>query len=330
MSLNTPQSPARPRRRLPPLLVVGIAVALAAASLGYAFVSGDLFPSSQGPLHVVDDYGRNVSVSAPPTRIVVLIASAMDIVYDLGLRPLVVGVDCAAGDVYGDYTPGQVANWSLSSLPCVSALPFSKASVLALHPQLVVAGPGISVADLDELASAGVPALGLNPSNLTGILHDVTLVGALTGRSSEASALDATLNASLAQDASALAAVSGRPSVLLTYYADSTGYYTFGPGSFGNSLIERAGGVSITANDSEANSGEVSGSYVLEADPSIILAGTGFGIGVANYTVGPYWNELSAVKDGQVFGVAATLLTEPGPSMILGIPQLLADLHPGI
>jgi iron complex transport system substrate-binding protein len=338
MSLNSPtpgDSPSpRARRLARPLLALALALLVATAAIVLGVLSGSLnaAPSTSHGITVIDDYGRSVTVPAPATRIVVVIASAMDIVYSLGLRSAVVGVDCGPGNDYtADYTPGQVANWSLAGLACVSALPFSAASIQILDPQLVVAGPGISVSDLNTLQQTdGIPALGLDPSNLSGILHDVTLVGALTGRASAASHLDAALNASLAQDQDLRALTGPAPSVLLTYFDDPTGYYTFGPGSFGESLLEAAGGQSITSNDSQANSGEISGSYVLEANPSIIVAGVGFGISVANYSVGPYWGELSAVQSGHVYGFDVTLLTEPGPAMILGIPELMALLHPGI
>ncbi len=331
---SVPPSP-RPTRKVPvPLLALGVALLVAIAAITFGVLSGstNAGPSPHHGITVVDDYGRTVTVPAPASRIVVLIASAMDIVYSLGLRSSVVGVDCGPGNDYtADYTPGQVANWSLSGLACVSALPFSASSIQILNPQLVVAGPGISVSDLNTLQqSDGIPALGLNPSNLSGILTDVTLVGALTGHAVAATHLDAALNASLAQDQNLRSLVGPPPSVLLTYYDDPTGYYTFGPGSFGESLLQAAGGASITSNDSQANTGEISGSYVLEANPVIIIAGVGFGISVANYSVGPYWSEFSAVSHGQVYGFDVTLLTEPGPAMILGIPELMALLHPGI
>ena len=336
MSLNpspagTP-SPSRTRRVPVPLLALGVALLVAVAAITVGVLSGSTGAAPSHGITVVDDYGRSVTVPAPAKRIVVLIASAMDIVYSLGLRSSVVGVDCGPGNDYtADYTPGQVANWSLAGLACVSALPFSAASIQILNPQLVVAGPGISVSDLNTLQQTdGIPSLGLNPSNLSGILRDVTLVGALTGSATAATHLDAALNASLAQDQDLRSLAGPAPSVLMTYYDDPTGYYTFGPGSFGQSLLNAAGGQSITANDTQANSGEISGSFVLEANPDLIIVGTGFGLGVGNYSVGPYWAQLSAVSQGKVYGFDVTLLTEPGPAMIFGIPSLMALLHPGI
>ncbi len=335
---RTPPSTATSPRRFPRaswvLLVAGILVASAlAVGLGVSYLNEQ--KQLTGPISVVDDAGRNVTLPGPATRIVVLQPSAMDIVYRLGIRDRVVGVDCgtpSAGGVAADYTPGQIQNWSLASLPCVTWIPNLDIPVLvALQPDLVLAGPGINVASLDTITQQyGIATAYLNPTTLSGISYDVEMVGTLTGTGSAAAGLVNQMAESLAIDRSVVENLTQEPRVFLTYYLDSGGYYSFGPGTFGNDLIQLAGAVSITGNDSAANVNEVSGSYILAADPSIIVVGVGFGLNVSSYSSGPDWSSFPAVQSGHVDPIDASLISEPDPSMVFSVALLIHMFHPSV
>jgi iron complex transport system substrate-binding protein len=315
------------------LIVGGGAVAVTAA---YFSEQSSLSPHS---VQVTDDLGRTVTVPYDPARIVVLSPSVMDIVFRLGLRSHVVGVDCYAaadGGLSSDYSPDQVALWNLSSSMCVQVGPTFVPEMLAnLTPQLVLAATIVSVAAVEEITNQlGIPVVLLQPPTLSGILYDDSLVGQIFGASGAANALNAQLSAELynATNVSAQVASTGAPfpTVLVTYSVDSGGYWTFGPGTFGLSLIEISGGTSISAG-ATAPYPELSSAQVLLDDPQWIIYGVGFGLNESTYAGGPDWSEFSAVQHGNVTGINSNLLTEPDPTMILdGIPALLAVLHPGV
>ncbi|MCI4368526.1 MAG: ABC transporter substrate-binding protein, partial [Thermoplasmata archaeon] len=186
------------------------------------------------------------------------------------------------------------------------------------------------VSDLDTVSTTtGTATLYLNPNSLVGIAYDVQLIGKLGGATSQADALDAAMSQALSHDESALANVTTVPRVLLTFYVDTTGYWTFGPGTFGEDLVTLAGATSITGDDPAANQGEISGSYVLAANPQVVLVGTGFGLNVSDYNVAPDWSSLTPVNSpGHLLGVDSTLLTEPDASMVFGVATLIGLLHP--
>lgn len=344
---KTPSTPSdadasRPRRRFGIGVLLAVVILTLAASLGgvaawQAYQRPPPAPSTA--ISVVDDAGRTVTVPSIPSRIVVLQPSAMDIVYRLGLRSDVVGVDCGApavGGLSADYAPWQIQNWSLSSLPCITWIPsLDLQGIVALDPGLVIGSTGIEVSALATLQDSDhIPSLYLNPSTLLGISVDVEMVAKLTGTT--------TLGASLVQQMSSelgivqstvgnASLVTSIPTVLVTFYDDPTGYYTFGPGTFGNDLMVTAGASNIAGNDTYANQGEISGSYVLAANPGLIVYGTGFGRTLQNYSAGPYWSQLGAVQAHHVFGIDATYVAEPDPTMVLvGLPTLFAIVHPGV
>jgi iron complex transport system substrate-binding protein len=341
MSLNpSPTPPARAPALGGPILAVVLLV-VAGVSVAATAAYFEVRPPSAGisgsTVSLTDDLGRSVTVPLQPHRVVVLSPNIMDSLYRLGLRDDVVGVDCSAafGGLSGDYSSEQISQWNLSSSLCVPVEPLSVEKLIAAQPQLVLASTIISLADIEEVQSTyQIPVVVLAPATIGGIVTDVGLLGQIFGGSGTLNALTAQLQAELG-NATLLASNASltRPTVLLTYYPDPAGepdpgYYTYGPDTFGNSLVELAGGASISANDSIAYP-LLSGPAVLLADPSFIIYGTGFGLSLSDYQAGPDWSQFGAVTQGHLDGIDSNLVTEADPTMILqGLPALTADLHP--
>jgi iron complex transport system substrate-binding protein len=343
MSLNGDPSNPIPHARTVPLAVVAVAllvvagVAVAATSVFYE--SRGTASSPPGSISVTDDLGRTVSVPQDPSRVVVLSPSIMDSMYRLGLRSHVVGVDCytaAFGGLSADYSPDQIALWNLSSSMCVQIGPtLDVETLLNDSPQLVLASTIVSVADVEEISvTYGIPVVMLQPPTLSGIEIDVSLLGTIFGVTAAATALNSQLQVELAAAAAIQANITNSytpfPTVLITYDTDSNGYWTFGPGTFGESLIELASATSISAN-STLPYPELPGEQVLVSNPTFLVYGTGFGLNESSYTSAPFWSQLSATSDGNAVGMNSNYLTEPDPTMILaGLPQLLTLFHPGV
>lgn len=287
-------------------------------------------------LRIADDLGRTVTVPVDPARVAVLSPSIMDIVYRLGMRSHVVAVDCYAaadGGVSDDYSPNQIALWNLSAPMCVQVGPeFAPETLVNLTPQLILASTIDPLAGVEAIASLlGVPVVVLQPPTLSGVLVDDDLIGEIFGVQTAANALNAQLSSELFNATNVSGAALGPlPTVLVTYSVDSGGYWTFGPGTFGLSLIEISGGVSISANASMPYP-ELTSAQVLLDNPQYIVFGTGFGLNESTYAGGPDWSQFAAVRAGNVTGIDSNLLTEPDPTMILtGLPTLLNALHPGM
>ncbi len=313
------------------VLVLVVAGGAVAATAAYFALSPS--PSAHS-LQVTDDLGRTVSVPLNPDRVAVLSPSVMDIMYRLGLRNHVVAVDCYAaadGGLADDYSSDQVALWNLTSSMCVQVAPaFVPEMLVNLTPQLVLASTLVSVAAVEEITNElGIPVVMLQAPTLSGVLVDDDLLGGIFGVQDAANALNGELSSELFHATNVSAnAPTPLPTVLVTYSVDSGGYWTFGPGTFGLSLIELAGGTSISANATTPYP-ELSSAQVLLDDPRCIVYGEGFGLNESAYSGGPDWSSFGAVQRGDVTGIDSNWLTEPDPTMILaGIPALLAILHP--
>jgi iron complex transport system substrate-binding protein len=341
MSLNATPSVSAPRPRgisltvfVIALLVVG-GVAVAATAAVYATQNS----GPAGPLTLTDDLGRTVSVPRDPARVVVLSPSIMDSMYRLGLRSHVVGVDCYAvsfGGLTADYSPDQVALWNLSQSMCIQIGPtFDVESLLNDTPQLVLASTIVSVADVETISTTyNIPVVMLQPPTLSGIEVDVALLGEIFGVSGAATALNNELQVELANATAVQTNLTDAgtpfPTVLVTYSTDVNGYWTYGPGTFGESLIELASASSISANATIPYP-ELSGELVLVANPTFLVYGTGFGLDESSYSSAPFWGDLSATQDGMAVGMNSNWLTEPDPTMILaGLPALVTLFHPDV
>jgi iron complex transport system substrate-binding protein len=350
MSLNpSPSPPALRPRTVSTTVLVVIVLITAGVAVGGTAAYFDLHPATTPPAPgvganrttVVDDLGRTVSVPLNASRIVVLAPSIMDLVYRLGLRDRVVGVGCTAsitGGIFNEYTPNQTGLWGLTNATCVTDDPsLDTAGVALLLPQLVLASTITSVTDVQTLTQTyGIPVVILAPSTLEGIARDVQLVAQMFPSTGPiALALESTIEVTLANATSFDATLSDNnvtnPSVLLTYYYYPGEYYTYGPGTFGESLVDLAGGASISAGLPLQYEG-LNASSVLLDQPSVILYGTSWndpyvvsGQTPSVWASGaPYWSQLNGTK----IAVDIVLVSEPDPTMILALPWFLYWLHP--
>jgi iron complex transport system substrate-binding protein len=345
MSLIASTSTASaPRRTVPmALFAVGLLV-VAGAAIAATAAYFELRPASTpaGSVPITDDEGRTVAVPANPQRVVVLAASITDSMVRLGLHARMVGIDCgtpADGGLSADYNASQITAWQLTDAMCVETYPsLNIPQLLNATPDLVLASTITSLSDVEELATTyHIPVLVLQPATLSGIVVDVSILGKIFDVGSAADALENALQAELGVAQQLVANLSNSftplPTVLLTYYADpasspNPGYWTYGPGTFGESLIESAGAASIAASSTLPYT-ELSGDQVLAANPSVIIYGTGFGVTAETFQQGPDWSSLPAVQSGMDVGIDSNLVTEPDPTMILnGLPILLHALHP--
>jgi iron complex transport system substrate-binding protein len=344
MSLSPPEG-TPPHRTISLTLVIVVAILVAGVSAGATAVYFELRPASTGSsgVTVTDDLGRSINVPADPSRAVVLGPNIMDSMFRLGLRSHVVGVDCSnasLGGLEGDYTPAQVSVWNLSSSMCVLAYPVvSVAGLLSLNPQVVLVSTVIEVSGMEQFsATYGIPVVFYDPSTLGGVVYDVQLTATIFGATTAERQVVGELQLALGQSSAFLTNLTDNGttlrSVFMTYYpvpagSPGAGYYTFGPGSFGQSLIELAGGVNVAGN-APTSTPELSGSQALFDNPSVIIYGNGFGVNLTDYQAGPDWSSLPAVTNGNVTGVDVTLMTEVDPTMVLSISMFAQLLYPSL
>ena len=139
---------------------VAIALALLAAAAAPALA-----------VRVADDTGAPVELAAPARRIVTLAPHAAELVAAAGAASRLVGVSART-----DAPPGARA------LPVVGdANAIDVERILALEPDLVVAWPWSSPAQVARLADRGIPVFTTAPRTIDAIASDIERLGALAG-----------------------------------------------------------------------------------------------------------------------------------------------------
>jgi iron complex transport system substrate-binding protein len=170
--------------------------------------------------------------------------------------------------------------------------------------------------------------LSLNPRILTDILDDVRRIGAASGRSQTAEQLVRDYSHRIEQIG--YEAPSYRPRVVCLEWFDPL--YT--AGHWVPEMVALAGGYDVLAHAGEPSS-RVKWDQVIDAKPEILLLmPCGFDTRRAVKESAPLralpgWNELPAVKAGNVYALNGNAyFSRPGPRLINGLEILAQIIHP--
>jgi iron complex transport system substrate-binding protein len=273
-------------------------------------------------------------------RIVSLLPSATETLFDIGAGAFVVGVthECDFPDeartlpqltssaLPPSSTSSEIDRHVRSSVHAGSSLYHLDSDLLEkLAPDLIVtqelcAVCAVSYEIVDRAAKqlrGDARLISLEPSSLDDVLANIALLGQLTGCEDGASALLENLHHRIAALLSSKRA-EPRPRVLVLEWTDppmSGGHWT--PG-----LVELAGGTPVLGNPGE-NSQTLTWEQIAEADPDVIVVGPcGYDLektraALAELATNPAWSALRAVREGRVYEIDGNAyLNRPGPRLV--------------
>lgn len=304
---SVPSLPPMPDRLLG-LLLTGL---LLAGGCGHS-------SSDTASRTVADDLGRTVALDQSVERVVSLAPNLTEIVHAAGAGSKLVAITTS-----GDYPP------SVDTLPHVSALPVDFEAVAAQEPDLVLATDQINAPkDTETFASLEIPIYFFSFDTLDDIVESIRTTGRLLG--TEADAQDSA--AVLQRGIDSLRARTGsipedqRPRVLVLVGDDTL--YSFGEGSYVHTLVELAGGRSITT-DIENQAPTLSDEYVLTEKPDVIVGLWGSDYDSSRLLdLHPTWDVVPALQNDRVYSFPTALLARPAPRVLEGARQLARRLHP--
>jgi iron complex transport system substrate-binding protein len=264
---------------------------------------------------VRDDLGHSTTLAAPPQRIVSLIPSATETLFAIGCGPQVV-----ADTVYDDYPSTAV------KLPKIgSGTHPSAESILAFHPDLVVATDGNPPELLNELAHLHVAVFAVHPRTVQQVEECIRRLGRLTGHSEHAHQVSARMEVRVARIEKAVASYSSHPVTGLI----EVGYnplFVAGPSSFMGDVFRLAGGRNVAP--ARGDYVELSAEGVLSLNPQTIFLSSEENPSVVSVRNRPGWSRVAAVRSGRIYIEDASLLDRPGPRVVLGLQDLALKLYP--
>lgn len=269
-------------------------------------------PDTKYPLTFRDSYDNEMTLESEPKRIVSCAPNMTELIFQLGAEDRLVG-----RSDFCDYPD------SVSSIESIGAIDSpSIETIIEMDPDLVLASSIFTEDTYNQLTGLGIKVIVIHEEyDVEGVSDMIMSVGEILNCNEKASELTEEMN-SLIADVQASVEGLEKPTV---YYAVSFGEYgdyTVGGDTYLHQLIEAAGGENI-AKDVVGWSYSVEA--LVEADPDIIL--------VNQYlldiflTTAPY-SDLTAVKEGSVYGIDSNLLERQGFRNAQGILMLSELFHP--
>ncbi|MEF8840789.1 MAG: PGF-CTERM-anchored ABC transporter substrate-binding protein [Haloarculaceae archaeon] len=279
-----------------------VAIGSTATSTDRAAQADCSFPTS-----ATDATGTEVTVDEEPERIVVLQASAAQVMWELDVRDRVLGMPVQPYTAYleGSGEKTGVLNEDGS---------VNREQVVALEPDLVVAPNVVPNETVRSLRNAGLTVYKSGfPSSLDAITRKVSLYGRLVGECDRARSVNEDFETSvedLREDA------SGRYNPRVFFYFFN---FTAGQGTFSNEVIEAAGGRNLAAEAGVSGYRQVNLEVVAERDPEVVVVPDDSAV-----PSGEPWDSTTAYRNDRIVRVDTNLIQQPAPRVVEPMRNLSA------
>lgn len=274
------------------------------------------------PVVVSDAFRRSVTIESEPKRIISLSPSNTEILFAIGAGDRVVGVTTFCNFPPEAATRARVGGFAGSTV--------NLEMVIALRPDLVVAGDEHHRAVIDALSRKAIPAISIKAGNISEVYDSIRLIGRATGGLREAEELVKSMQARVNAVASRAAAIRPVDRVRVYWEVFDAPLITSGRNSFIGQLIEMAGGVNVFA-DIDAEFPQVNTESVIARDPQVILGPEVPGVdelSLEKVRARKGWGGIDAVRNGRVYALSGDLTSRPGPRLVDGLELVARTLYP--
>jgi iron complex transport system substrate-binding protein len=259
-----------------------------------------------------DDLGRKVSVAKSPSRIISLAPNITETLFALGLNERVIGVT-----TYCDFPAEAKSKEKIGD-----TIKPNLERIIALKPDLVLLSTSSQLEkithQLDQLA---IPVYITNPRTVTEVIASIRKLGEVTGTSLRAEELAT----SMQQRINSIKPTSQRPRVL--YVLQLSPLITAGKNTFINDLINLAGGISISGEET-TDYPQFSRETVIARAPEIIILPESHGSEIVDLeAVKKTFVTTPAVKNNRIVTINPDLIDRPGPRIVEGLAELEKKIH---
>lgn len=262
---------------------------------------------------VRDDIGQSVRIAQPARRIVSLAPHATELLYAAGAGSYIVGTV-----QYSDY-PAPARR-----LPRVGgADAINLERIVSLKPDLIVAWlTGNNRAQVERLASFGIPVFWSEPRHLDDIATNIERLGRLAGTTVQA---QQAARAFRQRIAALRARYQDLAAVRVFYEIWNQPLMTVNGRHLISDVLRLCGAVNVF-DDLPTLAGSVNMEAVLAANPQVIVVVAAPAQREAWLAAWRRWPQLAAVQARHVYAVDPDLLQRQGPRIAEGAAQLCRDI----
>ncbi len=260
---------------------------------------------------VTDDLGRNVTLPAKITRAVSLAPNLTENIFAVGAGDRLVGVTTFCNYPEEAKAIAKVGDTMSPNME----------TIIGLRPDIVFVSTASQIETFTRtLADNGIAVFVTNPDSLDSVIRNLKQLGEIFETSDTADKLASDLQKRIE---TAAAGNRGQTPVRVFVQISREPLFTIGKQSFVTAIVEKAGGVSVTANVETAYP-KLSKETASALGPDVIILSDS----EDNREPNEVFKNSPAVKNGRVFKINADLLSRPGPRLIDALEQIARDLHP--
>ncbi|UUX92712.1 helical backbone metal receptor [Methanoplanus endosymbiosus] len=296
-----------------------------ADSTGSSYLSGSDASSedSNRAVIVVDDFGRSVEINGYPQRIISLAPANTEILYALGLGDKIVGVTDYCNYPAEAETVEKVGGYSTPNVE----------KIVAAKPDLIIASFGNTEEVANKLRNMGFVVISTNPTDISDVLNDITIIGEATGTETKAREIVTDMEDRINSIRTKAAGADEHPTVAHMVWYDPV--WVSGSETFQNEMFEIIS--AKNAFPEVKGWGTVSLEEFVVTNPDVIVVSSGSGMGtegrdvIYNYLMEETrFKNMNAVKNNRVYVVDADIIDRGGPRIVDGLEEVAADVYPDL
>ncbi|MFJ7736120.1 ABC transporter substrate-binding protein [Lysinibacillus sp. NPDC097287] len=272
------------------------------------------------PITMTDTIGNDITLEAPPERIVSLIPSNTEILFDLGLNDKIVGVND-----FDDY-PAEAAEKEK-----VGSMEFNIEKIIALTPDIVFAHES-SMASLggalDQLESAGVKVFVVaDAKDFNETYTTIKQLGRATGKLPEAEKTIAEMKAKVAEIQAKLKDVE--PKTVFVETSDEPEIYTAGKDTFMQEILDMIHAENIAADTKGWF--KIDAEQIISKNPDVIVVTYDYVPDIlTKIPQRAGFETITAVKNNAIVQVDESMTSRQGPRLADGLEELAKAIYPEV
>ncbi|WP_175991638.1 ABC transporter substrate-binding protein [Bacillus sp. Marseille-Q1617] len=268
-------------------------------------------------IHVKDALGDEITLESKPERIISLIPSNTEILFELGLGGEVVGVTD-----FDNYPEEAAAKEKIGGME------FNVEKIISLDPDLVLAHESTAVSakeGLNQLRDSGISVFVVKDTQkIDEVYTIIENIGKLTDTEKKAEKLVSGMKKDLQELKSKAEEVEQKRKVYVEV-APAPDIYSTGNNTFINEMLELIN--AENALKDQEGWIAVNQEEVIAANPDVII--TTYGDNEQIMTRDG-WQDINAVKNEHVYDVHTDLVTRTGPRLVEGVEEIAKSVYPEI
>ncbi|KOS60841.1 ABC transporter substrate-binding protein [Lysinibacillus agricola] len=270
------------------------------------------------PMTITDATGKDITLEAPPEKIVSLIPSNTEILFGLGLNDEIIGV------TDNDDYPAEATEKEK-----VGGMEYNIEQIIALTPDIVFAHASsmtFSEGAIEQLEAAGVKVFVVaNAKDFNDTYTSIEQLGRATGKLEEAQKIVANMKAKVEEVQTKLEGV--KPKKVFVETSDEPEIYTAGKGTFMNEMLNMIHAENVAA-DAD-NWYKIDAEQIIAKNPDVIVVTYNYVPDIlTKIPQRAGFETITAVKNKDIVQVDENTTSRQGPRLADGLEELAKAIYP--